>query len=514
MTPPAARLAALPPPARLLLAALAGLIAATGFAPLENIAPVLLGGTLLLLLLNGATTARAGFALGWAFGLAHFALGFDWIATAFGFQAAMPVWMGWVAVVGLSAFLAVYPGLAAALTVRFARTAVTRALLFAAAWMAGEWLRGTLFTGFAWNPLGAPWLQLPGVAALAAVIGAIGLSGLALLCAGSFAALIGGRGERGRAALVAVFPLVLALGLLWPRIRPAPPPPLPGVQLFLVQANIDQAQKLAPNSDATILTRYLALTQSITPGSGTPVIIWPEAAIEMLLEEEPALRAVIGSALPPRGMLLTGGVAVLRDGSGAATAATNSLFALDPKGRIRARYDKAHLVPGGEYLPLRWLAEPLGLARLVPGSLDFRPGPGPRTLRLPGIPPFGVQICYEIIFPARVVAADRPAWLLTVSNDAWFGASGPPQHFAQARLRAIEEGLPVVRVTPTGISGVIDARGQVLARVGMAQAAVLPASVPGAAPATPFARWGHGLTLVFGLLLLGATLALQRERKI
>ncbi|MGL4542428.1 MAG: apolipoprotein N-acyltransferase, partial [Polymorphobacter sp.] len=203
--------------------------------------------------------------------------------------------------------------------------------------------------------------------------------------------------------------------------------------------------------------------------------------------------------------------------AGVAVGARNSLFALDGNGTIHGRYDKAHLVPLGEYLPFRPLMTPLGLARLVPGSLDFWEGPGPRTLHLPGpnanrLPAMGVQICYEIIFPGRVVdAADRPAWLLTVSNDAWFGADGAPQHFAQARLRAIEEGLPVVRSTPTGITGIIDAHGGVVGALPQLQPGVLHGLLPSPLPPTLFARFGHLLTALLGLLLLVPLLVTVRQ---
>jgi apolipoprotein N-acyltransferase len=202
---------------------------------------------------------------------------------------------------------------------------------------------------------------------------------------------------------------------------------------------------------------------------------------------------------------------VEREAGGQLTGARNSLYALDHKGTILARYDKAHLVPGGEYLPLRRIAEPLGLARLVPGSLDFLPGPGPVTWRLPGLPALAPNICYEIIFPGAIVdRGARPGFILTVSNDAWFGKSGPPQHHAQARLRAIEEGLPVVRVTPTGLSGVIDARGglhHMLPTDGPAHALV---ALPAALPATPFARAGLAAPGLFALLLIGAGAWLRR----
>jgi hypothetical protein len=172
-----------------------------------------------------------------------------------------------------------------------------------------------------------------------------------------------------------------------------------------------------------------------------------------------------------------------------------------PGGEIVDRYDKAHLTPYGEYLPMRPILSRLGLSRLAPGDLDFLAGPGPRTLDLGRFGSAGVQICYEIIFSGNVVdAANRPDFIFNPSNDAWFGAWGPPQHLAQARLRAIEEGLPVLRATPTGVSAVIDAEGRLLQSLPWREAGAIDARLPAPKPPTLFARFGNALVLLFALL--------------
>ena len=489
-----------------LLPLLAGLAAALGFAPFDLWPVALLGIALLVALTVRATGLRQAFAVGWWFGVGNFALGFDWIATAFTYQAAMPPVLGWAAVIGLAMFLGSYPGLATLAAVALGRSPAARTLLLAAAFMLTEWLRGVLFSGFAWNPLGSLWVPLPGVAAAAAVIGALGLSGLSIVAGGALAAA-----ARRDWWLAGLLPLAIAGGVAWERMRPALPPGPPAPRLALVQANIGEGAAFA--DPVANLQSYLALTRAAFAADPQPgVAIWPEGSVAWPVEDDPQVRAALASVVPPGGLLLFGGDSIIRDGSGRAIAATNSLFALDHHGAILARYDKAHLVPGGEYLPLRRLTEPLGLARVVPGSLDFREGPGPRTLRLPGLPPVGAAICYEIIFGGAVIdRADRPAWILTISNDAWFGTSGPPQHWAQARLRAIEEGLPVVRSTPTGITGIIDARGGVVAALPAHVEAVLHATIPAALPPTPFARFGHLTSLLFGLLLAAAGVVLDRR---
>jgi apolipoprotein N-acyltransferase len=202
------------------------------------------------------------------------------------------------------------------------------------------------------------------------------------------------------------------------------------------------------------------------------------------------------------------------DDTGEVVGASNSLTVLDARGRTVARYDKAHLVPYGEYLPMPWLLRPLGLARLVPGDLDFAPGPGPRSVDLPGIGPVGFQTCYEIIFSGQVIdPVRRPRLLLNPSNDAWFGRWGPPQHLAQARMRAIEEGVPIVRSTPTGISAVIAADGALLASVPHLRAGNITLPMPEALPPTLFSRIGNAMALIVAVLLVLGAVAIRRRAR-
>ena len=198
------------------------------------------------------------------------------------------------------------------------------------------------------------------------------------------------------------------------------------------------------------------------------------------------------------------------EAEGRAVGARNSVFAMDDQGELLGRYDKAHLVPYGEYLPMRPLLSTIGLSRLAPGDFDFWPGPGARSLDLGKFGKAGLQVCYEIIFSGQVIDRDnRPDFIFNPSNDAWFGAWGPPQHLAQARLRAIEEGLPVIRSTPTGISALIDADGTIMASVPMAQPGRIDASLPPPHPPTVFARWGQTMPLGLAVLLLLSAIAIR-----
>jgi apolipoprotein N-acyltransferase len=484
-----------------------GAFAAAGFAPLNIWPATLIAFAAFLWLLRRATRLRGALGLGWFFGLGHFMFGLNWIATAFYYQDAMPHWLGWIAVLLLSLFLAVYPAIAAGLAWRHGRgDALSFVLLFAASWTLGEYMRGTFFTGFPWNPMGVAWLPLLAVARAATVIGTYGLTALFLLASGALF-LFAQRRWRSGVALAALPLLAAATGLV------APASPVgKGALVRIVQPNIGQQEKWSPAFDARNFERLASLSGE--PGAAPRLLLWPEAAVSDYLEDDPVARARLARLLGPRDLLMTGGTKVEWNADGRPIGARNSLFVLDAAGRILARYDKAHLVPYGEYLPMRPLLSAIGLSRLAPGDLDFWPGPGPRTLMLPGFGKAAIQICYEIIFSGHVVdEARRPDFLFNPSNDAWFGPSGPPQHLAQARLRAIEEGLPIVRATPTGISAVIDADGRLLATLPLHAAGVIDRTLPAPHPATPFARHGNVLPFLFVALLVVVAIARRRPAR-
>uniref|UniRef100_UPI0025DCB2A2 apolipoprotein N-acyltransferase n=1 Tax=Novosphingobium sp. TaxID=1874826 RepID=UPI0025DCB2A2 len=258
------------------------------------------------------------------------------------------------------------------------------------------------------------------------------------------------------------------------------------------------------------------------------VVLWPESGVPDYLRpgypdwtyqqttyfaDPAAARARLARVIGPGSLLLTGAIDLDARGQHL-TAARNVVTALDSSGAIVGSYAKAHLVPYGEYLPMRSLLEPLGLSRLVQGDLDFQSGPGPATIDFGGYGKIGIQICYEIIFSGHVIdQAHRPAFLFNPSNDGWFGAFGPPQHLAQARMRAMEEGLPVLRATTTGISAVIDADGVVRQSLAHGVADRIDGLVPPAHAATLFARLGNALPLGWAaIFLVGAMVARRRQR--
>ncbi len=501
----------------LLLCLIAGLVSALGFEPLGLWPLTLAGFAFLLWAVERAPSLRSALALGYWFGVGNFVLGLNWIATAFTYQAAMPVWLGWVAVLLLSLYLAVYPAMAAGLAWRWGRPGGLRlVLVFAAAWIVTEWLRATMFTGFAWNPIGVALLETP-VSQLASAIGTYGLSGAALLVGGALLLAAARRwaAAAGLAGAVAISTVLAAFAK--PALLAAP-----AVPVRIVQPNIGQQDKWKEGFEERNLALLKRLSASRDPRPR--LLLWPEAAVTDPLQnglayprfvsEAAALRREVGSLLGPRDLLLTGGVTWQSADGLDVTSATNSVFAIDPAGRILARYDKAHLVPYGEYLPARPILSAIGLSRLAPGDVDFDPGPGPRTLTLPLVGKVGFQLCYEIIFSGEVVdPADRPRFIFNPSNDAWFGRWGPPQHLAQARLRALEEGLPILRSTPTGISAVIDADGRLLSSLPWRTPGVIDGQLPLARAPTLFARFGNLLPFALALLLAAIAIAVGRKAR-
>ena len=304
--------------------------------------------------------------------------------------------------------------------------------------------------------------------------------------------------------------LALWAGIGWTRLQWTEPPAT-GVVAVLVQGNVSQGQKWDRATALAVFQRHLELTRdAVAALDGAPaVVIWPETSSVFLLQSDAAARAAIAQAAEPaRGAI----VGSLTFSAGAPSAdpgnvPRNSLVAMEADGTVTGIYDKWHLVPFGEYAP-SWV--PLAI-QVVPGQFGF--GSGPATLHLPGLPSFGAMICYEAIFPAQVVnEADRPDWMVNITNDAWFGNStGPRQHLAAARLRAVEEGLPLMRAANTGISAGFDSRGRELGRLTVSMAGTLALPLPGRRPPTSFSRWG---LVVPGLMALaGACIAVGVTRR-
>ncbi len=500
-----------------LYALITGALSAFAFEPVGWWPLLLVAFGVLCELLDRSKTVGRSLLIGWAFGVGQFAVGLNWIATAFTYQSNMPAWLGWVAVVLLSLYLAIYPALATGLAWRFGRdNRVVLVLVLGGAWTITEWLRGTMFTGFPWNPAAAALAPTP-LITVTPLIGTYALSGLVVLLGGAVWL------EYYRKWL----PLVMILGVtlfLW--VLPSssvPPDPLTIVNVRIVQSNIGEEDLWRPGFSEEAARRLAAL--SGPPSDEPRLLMWPESAVTEPLQDARAdehqamaefQRTRASSVLGPDDRLLTGGIAVGSHDGVHVDGETNSVYVLAQGGRIIGRYDKAHLVPYGEDLPMRPLLSAIGLSRLAPGDIDFTPGPGPRTIDIGGeFGKVGFQLCYEMIFSGHVVDEhNRPGFIFNPSNDAWFGSWGPPQHLAQARLRAAEEGIPVLRSTPTGISAVIDGHGNVVKELPWRTAGVIDAVLPAAAVSPPlFARFGKVIPLLLGFALIFGGIVLGRRRR-
>lgn len=498
---------------------------AAGALPPVDAVPLLLAVTGLLWMADGAGLTprplRAAFGLGWWFGLGFFTAGFYWIAAALLVDIAQFWWLMPFALLGVPAFFGLFTGAALALHVAVRVRGLARPLVLASLWTGAEFARGHILTGFPWNLIGYGWTEVGPVLQVVAVIGAYGLSWLTIVWAALPAMLAapgadGWKPVRGGVAAVgvgvAVLVAIAGAGAL--RLAGAPTPgseaaDVPGVRLRLVQPNVEQSLKWRDSERIAIFRELLGL--SVQPAATPPTtIIWPEAATPFLLEQSADARAAAAAIVPPGGLLITGTPRATPAPDGGRQY-WNGLIALDHDDVVEGTYDKFHLVPFGEYVPLRHL---LPIDKIAPGGGgEFSAGPGPRTLHLPGLPPVGPLICYEVIFPGEVIdPADRPGWLVNVTNDAWYGnSSGPYQHFGMARVRAVEQGLPLARAANTGISGVIDPYGRVIARLGLGETGVVDAPLPRAlAVAPPYQAYGGWILAALLLIGLGAGLMSRR----
>ncbi len=484
-----------------LTACVLGAFSALAFTPL-NIVPALLIAFPALLRLAPGAPFRRGF---W-FGFGQHLVGLYWITSAILVMAAQFWWFVPIAVPLLSATLALFIAVPVALACRLP-AGLPRVLALPGLWVLGELARQFVGGGFPWNPLGSVWAIAAGVpfASIGVVMTQpaawIGTPGLSLLTV--LLACLPSLGRRGLLAAAIVLALWFGAGA-W-RLT-GPDPASPGLDALLVQGDVPETEKHDASWAPAAFGRYLAMTrQGLDAAPGRPtLVIWPETASPYLLTQDAAARVAVAAAA--EGAVATLAGAIRFD---ARDQAYNSLVAVLPDGSVGDVYDKVHLVTFGEYSP-PWLP-----FHIAPGDLE--PGARVHTLHLPGVPALGPMICYEAIFPAGVVdEGDRPALLVNITNDAWFGNStGPRQHLQAARLRAIEEGLPLVRAANTGISAVFDAHGRELARLGLERRATLRWPLPGAGKPAPFARLGLIIPGVLSLLMsiLGVAFAWRGVNK-
>jgi apolipoprotein N-acyltransferase len=508
---------------RALFATLLGALSVLAFAPIHAWPVLFLTLGALVWLLDGCHRQHeslaerlkcAGF-LGFCFGFGYFLAGLYWVAEAFLVEPWRHGWLLPFVVTALPGGMALFFAAASALAMLLWLPGAGRVLALAIALGLAEFARGHVLTGLPWNLLGYGLLGTLPLMQLAALFGIYVSSLVAVLLFASPAAIAAPAGSRlaggkGTAAFAAIFFVLLALGYVWGERRlAAASHESTGVRLRIVQANVDQAEKWRPENAAEIFTDYLDLTKSAGL-SDIDVVIWPETAVPFLLADAEDALTAIGEALPEGVSLLVGSARLVeeRDAQGELEVARvyNSVLVIDDRGSVVDSYDKIHLVPFGEFLPFQDFLESLGFMQLTGVRGGFSAGASARALNIAGAPPARALICYEMIFPDEIAPADaRPGWLINVTNDAWFGSSaGPYQHFHQAQIRAIEQGLPVARAANTGISAVVDPYGRILAEIGLGEKGVIDADLPKASPPTLFAQFGMVLDIgVLALALLG-----------
>lgn len=469
---------------------------------------------------DGVASLRSAAGAGWWLGFGYFVAGLWWLGAAMLVEAEQFAWALPLAVIGLPAGLALFTALGFAIARAIWSPGSLRIFALAAGLGGAEWLRGHVLTGFPWNDVGMALAAAGPLAQTASVIGLHGLDLVAIIIFAAPATLIDAP-ARGRTRNIAIWTAVALLGAMAQfgalRLATGRTEYAAGVKLRLIQPNLPQDAKFQPQNGPAILERYLTLSnRNASPerrgASDVTHIVWPESAFPYILSRQPEALAAIAKTLQGA-ILLTGAARIEEDGDGGGKV-FNSIEVVHGD-QIVAFFDKIHLVPFGEYLPMEKYLKPFGLAQIVPGVWDH--GTGPRKLSAPGLPPMAPLICYEAIFPGQATGngseAQRPRLLLNVTNDGWFGlTSGPYQHFAQARLRAIEEGLPLIRVANTGVSAIVDPWGRVLNALPLGIEGVIDGRLPQPTAPTVFSRWDRLIfptlwTLTLGIALFGCAIS-------
>jgi len=484
-----------------------GAVAALALPPFFVVPLLLVAVPGLLFLIGQAKTWLGAARRGFAFGMGLHLVGLYWITYAILIKAAEFWWAVPLAVPLLAAWLSLFIAVPCALA-RLAKPGWRRLLVLAGLWVAGDIARQFALTGFPWNPLGSVW-EFPGWLGTvfmqpAGWVGVHGLTGATILVAGAPALR-----ARGRAAVGALLALWLTVGISRLHLPPLHEPALDAV---IIQGNISEEAHAANLGNYAFarasFDTHLTLTRQgvarVPPGRPF-FVLWPETASPFALASDAGARQAIAAGAGNAAATLAGTIRT-EPGPDGRDIYHNSLVAVLPDGSAGGVYDKHHLVPYGEYFP-SYL--PIRL-----GEQGFSPGPSTKTLHLPGLPPIGPGICYEAIFPADVVhESDRPLLMVNITNDAWFGNStGPRQHLEADRMRAVEEGLPLVRAANTGISAIIDAHGRVLQELPLNQAGVLTGAVPAALPPTPASKMGLAAPLLLALGSAAVGLGAGRKR--
>jgi apolipoprotein N-acyltransferase len=512
---------------RAVIALVAGALSALAMEPFNAWPVLFLTFPVMVWLIDGAGAGRmrgvpAAAMAGWWFGLGYFVPGLYWIGYAFLVDASTFAWLLPFAILGLPAYLALFTAFGFALARLIWTRDASRVIALAACLTASEWLRGHALTGFPWNTFGYALTEPLALAQTASLIGLWGMTFLSVVIFASPAVLIDGhsRGRKPWIAPVIALLLLATMGIFGGvRLILQPTTMVAKVKLRIMQPNLQQDVRFNYSAKAEVMQKYLTLSDRASGPESTGVrdvsiLIWPESAFPFFLTREADAMAQIADLLPKGTILITGAVRAPDLPPGVRiTRAYNSIYAIDHDGSVLSVYDKLHLVPFGEYLPYQNWMEKLGFVQLTKVQGGFIAGTRRHTMEIPNAPRMLPLICYEAIFPGDIVPpGDRPGWIVNLTNDGWFGIStGPYQHLQQTRMRAIEEGLPVVRAANTGISAVIDPLGRIVARLGLGLEGVLDSSLPSAIPPTIYARVGD---IPAAIMVIIALIYVMRRRVI
>jgi apolipoprotein N-acyltransferase len=474
------------------VAFMCGIMATLTLPPFFIVPLIIPAFTGLYLLLGGASDSKRAFWDGWWWGWGFYITGLYWFCIALLTEPEKFAWAIPFALFGLTGVIAIYAGVASWLTHKIPLRDTAKIFAFTVIWTAVEYARGHLFTGFPWNLAGYAFAISDSSLQMASLVGAYGLTWFAVLL-GVIPAALFLRLPRA-VSIMAICYAVLLVGCIWGAWRLEQANHLPesvryeDTMVRIVQANIMQHHKWDPKKQFDGLQKYIALTR-MPSLDNVRYILWPETAVPYAVKQNTPLTAALGKAIPKDSILITGGLRIESVGAENWNI-FNSLMAFNHEGRVVAQYDKHHLVPFGEFLPFRALLPAQWLTPV--GPKDFSVGPGAQTLVIDQDLSVSPLICYEAIFPGAVIdKTHRPKLLLNITNDAWFGLStGPHQHFHMARMRAVEEGIPLVRVANTGISAVIDGYGHVENSLPLGTEGVLDSRIPLPLPdGTLFSRW-------------------------
>ncbi|MFC3208714.1 apolipoprotein N-acyltransferase [Aquamicrobium soli] len=510
---------------RSLVAFLAGALAVLAQAPYDFFAACFVSFPVLVWLIDGATAEpsagwlgrlRPVFAVGWWFGFGYFLAGLWWIGGALLVEADSFAWALPFAVLGIPLMLAFFYGFATAVARLLWSSGIGRIAALAVGFGLAEWLRGFLFTGFPWNAVGYAAMPVPLLMQSVSAVGMVGMNALAVFVF-ALPALLADR--RHLAVGGALFVLIAAahVGFGYVRLTQKAEPATQSLDVRIVQPNVDLAEKWDASVRDRIFSDLVALsTKAPEPDHARPqLVLWPETSVPFLFTERPEALTAIGDMLDEGQMLLAG---IVREEPGATAADSryyNSVVAINDGGEIVDAVDKVHLVPFGEYLPFSDLLRRFGLVQLVAGPMVFSAGNERHSIQVPG----GIRalpfICYEVIFPELVaVDAASTQLIVNVTNDAWFGDTpGPYQHFRQAQLRAVENGLPLLRAANNGISAVVDANGRIVDALGVNAHGTMDIHVPIARQtvATANQRRVNGFLIMVLLALVAASLNVRQR---